>query len=62
LSFGFRPPATGAAWRRSDAVFWDLLGAGPARFEAGAFCARLRFKPAIRSMTGDGGAISLGFT
>jgi hypothetical protein len=64
-SFRFRPPATGnnkAVWRRSRAVFFGFFAVAAVRFGAAGFCARLRFKAAIRSMTGAGFAISLGLT
>src|SRR5215472_8020176 len=63
--FRFRPPATGnnkVAWRRSGAVLFAFLRAPALRFEAGGSCARLRFKAAIKSMTGGGPTISFGLT
>ena len=62
-AFRFRPPGTGskrAGWRRSGTVFFAFFGA--VCFEPDASRARLRFKAAIRSITGDGAAISLGLT
>src|SRR5262245_45848456 len=59
--FRFRPPGTGskrAGWRRSGAVFFAFFGAAAGRVEPGASCARLRFKTAIRSITGGGAGIS----
>jgi hypothetical protein len=62
-AFRFRPPGTGskrAGWRRSGTVFFTFFGA--VCFEPDASRAKLRFKAAIRSITGDGAAISLGLT
>ena len=61
-AFRFRPPGTGskrAGWRRSGAILFAFLGVC---FEPDASRARLRFKAAMRSMTGGGAAISLGLT
>src|SRR5215471_348933 len=63
--FRFRPPATGnnkVAWRRSGAVLFAFFRAPSLRLEAAASCARLRFKAAIKSMTGGGAAIPVGLT
>ena len=64
-AFRFRPPGTGnkrAGWRRSGAVLLAFFGAASVCFEPDASRARLRFKAAMRSITGGGAAISLGFT
>ena len=61
-SFFFRPPDTGrsnALWRRSGAAVARLA---LAPFAVGGSCERLRFKAAIRSMTGAGVEISRGLT
>ena len=52
-AFRFRPPRTGskrAGWRRSGAILFALFGV--VCFEPDASRARLRFKAAMRSMTG----------
>ena len=62
-AFRFRPPGTGskrAGWRRSGAILFAFFGA--VRFAPDASRARLRFKAAMRSMTGGGAAISLRLT
>jgi hypothetical protein len=59
-AFRFRPPATGnnnAGWRRLGAVLLGFFDAAAVRFDAGNSCAKLRFKAAFRSMTGDGAVI-----
>src|SRR6202022_4452066 len=61
FSFVSRPPDTGrsnALWRRSGAALARLLALAP--FAAGGSCTRLRFRAAIRSMTGAGVEISGG--
>ena len=62
-SFLRRPPDTGKSndgWRRSDAALMRLSLPDLAPFAAGASPARLRFKAAIRSITGGGVETSLG--
>jgi hypothetical protein len=62
-AFGFRPPATGkskARWRRSAGALVGFFRRGMVPVEA-ASLARLRFKAAIRSITGVGGGASRGF-
>jgi len=62
-AFRFRPPGTGnkrAGWRRSGAVLLAFFGAASVCFEPDASRARLRFKAAMRSITGGGAALVKG--